>query len=60
MFNPKNKTNKQTKPKTQRNIKKTMYTYIFTDSYKKIAIYRSHNAFNKFPPNFGKQDKAIG
>lgn len=30
-----------------------MYTYIFTDSYKNIAIYRSHNAFNKPPhPQF--------
>lgn len=40
-----------------------MYTSIFTDSYKKIAIYRSYNVFNEFPPpkKIGeKQDKAIG
>lgn len=54
MFNP-----KKQKTTNQKNIFKKC-TYIFTDSYKKIAIYRSYNAFNKFPPNFGKQDKAIG
>lgn len=36
-----------------------MYTSIFTDSYKKIAIYRSYNVFNKSPPKFGKHVKAI-
>lgn len=37
-----------------------MYTYIFTDSYKKIVIYRSYNAFNKFPPILGNKIKPLG
>lgn len=66
MFNTKNKNkNKKNqqqpnKPEKPEKYKKTMYTSIFTDRYKKIAIYRSYNAFNNPPPNFGKQDKAIG
>lgn len=43
---------KTNKPGKREKYKKTIYTSIFTDSYKKIAIYRSYNAFNKSPSKF--------